>query len=93
MGVWAIITLPMSLLDLIFTILLATDYVSCGRLLDDLTQDEYFCYLDVGIVMTISARGFTLWVVNIILALVMLKDITTFNDSQGKAYKQNISNS
>ncbi|KAJ8950194.1 hypothetical protein NQ318_003185 [Aromia moschata] len=76
---WGILTLFISLLDLVVTILLATDYAACGNASPEgVTMDEFFCYTSVGIAMTIAGRGFTLWVVNIVLSIVLFRE--TYED-------------
>ncbi|KAJ8919887.1 hypothetical protein NQ315_006416 [Exocentrus adspersus] len=67
--VWGVVTLITSLIDLVFACLLARDYANCT---EESSESIHQCYLTTGIVMTVAARGFTLWLVNIILSFTML---------------------
>ncbi|RZC32385.1 uncharacterized protein BDFB_001552, partial [Asbolus verrucosus] len=64
-GAWSIVTVLISLVDVVLTSLIARDYKE--HLID---QMIIVCY---GIVMTLTARGFILWIVNIVFATVMAK--------------------
>lgn len=73
MRIWGGLTLLTSLIDLMMTMLMAMDYTTCrGTSSEIISQAQYSCYLAVGIVMTIVARGFTLWLINVILAIILI---------------------
>ncbi|KAG5873028.1 hypothetical protein JTB14_012627 [Gonioctena quinquepunctata] len=71
MIIWGALTLSISVVDLVFSCLLFRDYAYCGDAFHPYTEATN-CYLAVGIVMTLAARGFTLWVVNVVFSLVMI---------------------
>ncbi|KAJ8985557.1 hypothetical protein NQ317_019941 [Molorchus minor] len=63
------VTLIVSLIDLILVCLLSRDYSVCNDVDENLASaDSYYCYLAVGIVMTVAARGYTLWLINLIFS-------------------------
>ncbi|KAJ8919063.1 hypothetical protein NQ315_016970 [Exocentrus adspersus] len=73
MRIWGGFTLLISLIDLLFTMLLAMDYTSCGGTSSKIIDEaQYFCYLTVGIVMTMVARGYTLWFINVVFSIMLL---------------------
>lgn len=69
MLVWGTLTLIISLIDFIFVCLLGRDYDECSD--SFLLNNDVSCYLAYGIVLTIIARGFLLWVINVIFALLL----------------------
>lgn len=70
MSLWSIIVIAVSIIDIILLSLLARDYTSCT---DNIIQiEDVFCFLVNGIGMTIAARGFVLWLLNVASAAVNL---------------------
>ncbi|CAG9855612.1 unnamed protein product [Phyllotreta striolata] len=63
---WGVLTGCISLIDVVFTSLLLRDFTNCPI-------NSLECRLAVGVVMTISARGFTLLFVNGFLSYKMIK--------------------
>ncbi|KAJ8945931.1 hypothetical protein NQ318_016759 [Aromia moschata] len=73
MIIWGTLALIVSLVDLIFTCLLGRDYSVCDEdLTDETGLSPYYCFTAVGIVMTLAARGFALWLVNVTFAFLAI---------------------
>ncbi|KYB28294.1 hypothetical protein TcasGA2_TC032636 [Tribolium castaneum] len=66
-GGWSTTAFIISLVDIILTSLLGRDYARIENTSDLLTL---VCY---GIVMSLACRGYVLWVVNVVFAVVFLK--------------------
>ncbi|XP_018567675.1 uncharacterized protein LOC108908211 [Anoplophora glabripennis] len=79
---WSILTLIVSLIDLIFTCLLVRDYSTCNEYSED--TYNYSCYLAFGIAMTLAARGYTLWLVNVIFSFYMLRTAVNIEKRKDK---------
>lgn len=67
MLIWSILVISLSIIDIILMSLLVRDYRSCK----DITS-WVFCFLINGIAMTLAARGYLLWLLNVGAACVML---------------------
>ncbi|XP_018573325.1 uncharacterized protein LOC108912556 [Anoplophora glabripennis] len=90
MRFWGGLTLLISLIDLLFTMLMAMDYTTCGVTSSQIiNQAQYFCYLTVGIVMTIGARGYTLWLINVIFAIMLITILK--NETSTRSQEDNTS--
>lgn len=76
---WAILVITISLVDLALTILLGIDYDYWTKLESVSTNPDVNTYtyplLCTAIVMCLAARGFVLWVINIIFAFIFAKNI------------------
>jgi hypothetical protein len=68
-GSWATITILISIVDIILTSLIAFDYSTLDGA-DDIDTVIIVCY---GIVMSLAARGYILWLINIIFAAIAIK--------------------
>ncbi|KAF5289171.1 hypothetical protein FQR65_LT02061 [Abscondita terminalis] len=71
LGIWTIVV---CVADLVLTALLAKDYNTLVRYYNQNKTDIYDVYdvLSCGVLMSIVARGYVMWVVNIVLAIVLL---------------------
>lgn len=75
MLVWGTLTLAICLIDFIFVCLMGRDYDECSEL--DIKSPtgvvavNVYCYLTYGVVMTIIARGYVLWIINLMFALML----------------------
>lgn len=67
MMIWSVFVISLSIIDIILMSLLVRDYRSCK---DD--PKWVFCFLINGIGMTLAARGYLLWLLNIGSAIIML---------------------
>nr|XP_023028232.1 uncharacterized protein LOC111516292 [Leptinotarsa decemlineata] len=67
MMIWGSITGVISVIDLVLTCLLLRDYIHCG----EEPNIDVSCYLAVGIVMTLAARGYILWLINVGFTFLM----------------------
>ncbi|KAJ8928128.1 hypothetical protein NQ314_019354 [Rhamnusium bicolor] len=76
-------------------ILLARDYAACHGILTGVptehgfTDEQLFCYLTIGVTMTIAARGYTLWALNLVFAILMFyvsANIARENDNSDSLY-------
>lgn len=67
MSLWSVVVIAFSIVDVILMSLLSRDYTNCK----DITA-ETFCFLVNGIGFTLAARGFLLWILNVISAFVTL---------------------
>ncbi|CAG9840447.1 unnamed protein product [Diabrotica balteata] len=62
---WGALTICISVVDLVFSSLLLRDFMNCPMG----TVDMLGCHIVIGTVMTIAARGYTLWLLNGVLAI------------------------
>ncbi|XP_066151371.1 uncharacterized protein [Euwallacea fornicatus] len=69
---WSVVTSLVSLLDLILLSILSYDY----RIFQNSevqTQEKIMILTTIGIVMSLAARGFVLWVINIVFVVILSK--------------------
>ncbi|XP_050518851.1 uncharacterized protein LOC126892951 isoform X3 [Diabrotica virgifera virgifera] len=59
---WGTLTICISVVDLVFSSLLLRDFINCST-------SNLACHVIIGTVMTIAARGYTLWLLNCVLAI------------------------
>ncbi|XP_057663937.1 uncharacterized protein LOC130898567 [Diorhabda carinulata] len=65
---WGILTIAISVIDLVLTALLLRDYLNCQNN-NETEYDELICHTVIGTVMCLASRGFVLWIMNATLAI------------------------
>lgn len=68
---WSYFTLLISAWDLINVIIFGTDYHKCIKSLPVGVNSEFICANGILPILVIAARGFTLWFLNVIFAVVI----------------------
>ncbi|XP_063911318.1 uncharacterized protein LOC135128338 isoform X2 [Zophobas morio] len=83
---WSLATSVICLLDLILSILLGIDYQNCfndaSRVVFAELASEQVCANIILPVLIIAAKGFTLWIVNVIFAFILFRISTQLPDKQ-----------
>ncbi|KAF5276473.1 hypothetical protein FQA39_LY06542 [Lamprigera yunnana] len=64
---WGVITVLISIYDIIVVGLLGSDYSRCGL------SPYYFC-VAYGILFSLAARGYVLWIINLAFGILMIKN-------------------
>lgn len=67
---WGLLTLLMCFFDFVIVILLGMDFKKCLEHANSISLEE-ICTVGIFPVLLIAAKGFVLWIINLILALFM----------------------